>query len=558
MTTTDPDAAAGQVIPSTPTQSEPGAAGVFTHRQILVILSGLMSGMLLAALDMTIVSTSIRTIADDLNGLSLQAWATTAYLITSTIATPLYGKLSDLYGRRPFFITAISVFVAGSLLSGFATSMYQLAAFRAVQGIGAGGLFSLALAIIGDIVPPRERARYQGYMLAVFGSASVLGPLVGGFFAGQSSLLGITGWRWVFLINVPIGALALVLVARVLHLPHTRRDHAIDWPGAVALSICLVPLLLVAEQGRTWGWLSGGAIACYAVGAVGFVLFLLSERHYGDDALLPLRLFTGRTFAIGSLMNLFIGMGMFGGMAALPLYLQIVRGHTPTESGLLMLPLTAGVMSGSVLSGQFIARTGRYKIFPVMGCMLLVTGMLLFSLVHLDTSIWAVAGISVVFGLGLGFNMQTLVLAIQNAVPPQDMGVATGSATFFRQMGGTLGTAVFLSVLFSTVGGNIKDAIGSTVKANPSLAPDFAKLQGASLDDSSFINKLSDQLAAPFKKGFTDSIDLVFTLGAAVLVVALITVFFLPEEPLRTKSGLAAREDAARENEAAAQRGATS
>ena len=230
------------------------APSSFTHRQIVIILTGLMSGMFLAALDQTIVATSIRTIADDLNGLSLQAWVTTAYLITSTIATPLYGKLSDQYGRRPFFIFAITIFVIGSALCGLSTSMYMLAAFRAIQGIGAGGLFALALTIIGDLVPPRERARYQGFFLAVFGVSSVLGPVVGGFLAGQSEILGITGWRWVFLVNVPIGIVSLILVARTLHLPHTRREHQIDYWGAAALIVALVPLLIVAEQGRIWGW----------------------------------------------------------------------------------------------------------------------------------------------------------------------------------------------------------------------------------------------------------------------------------------------------------------
>src|SRR5918993_6138704 len=241
----------------------PDASGAFTHRQILTILAGLLLGMFLAALDQTVVSTAIRTIADDLQGYDLQAWATTSFLITSTIATPLYGKLSDIYGRRPFYLFAIGVFVVGSALCGIATSMYELAAWRAVQGIGAGGLMSLALAIIGDLVPPRQRAKYQGYFMAVFGTSSVLGPVVGGFLAGQSSILGTDGRRWIFWLNVPDGIPALAVVMRVLHLPHTRREHRIDWPGALALVTALVPLLIVAEQGRTWGWDSGRALLCY-------------------------------------------------------------------------------------------------------------------------------------------------------------------------------------------------------------------------------------------------------------------------------------------------------
>jgi EmrB/QacA subfamily drug resistance transporter len=543
-----------------------------THRQILTILSGLMAGMFLAALDQTIVATSIRTIADDLQGLSVQAWATTAYLVTATISTPLYGKLSDLYGRRPFFLTAITVFVVGSALCGFAESMWQLAAFRAVQGLGAGGLFSLALTIIGDIVPPRERAKYQGYFLAVFGTSSVLGPVVGGFLAGQSSILGVTGWRWVFLVNVPVGAAALLLVMRSLHLPHVRREHRIDWPGALALVAGLTPLLLLAEQGRDWGWGSLRSVSAMVVGVVGIAAFVAAERRYGDDALLPLRLFRGRTFGIGSLLNFVLGMGMFGGLAALPLYLQIVKGMSPTEAGLLLLPLTFGIMVGSVVAGQVISRTGRYKRFPVVGAALLVVAMGALSTIGVDTALWFTLAMAALFGLGLGFNMQPLVLAVQNAVPPRDMGVATSSATFFRQMGGTLGTAVFLSILFSTVGERILAAFRADtadpafravlrdpqVLADPTNASVIGALRSGgslpagALDDTSFLSRLDPRVARPFLEGFAGSMDLVFRVGALVLLVAFVVVLFLPEEKLRDLSGMAARQQEAAETAAAA------
>ncbi|MFC1439486.1 MDR family MFS transporter [Streptacidiphilus sp. N1-10] len=534
----------------------------------MTILSGLMIGMFLAALDQTIVSTAIRTIADDLHGLSQQAWTTTAYLITSTIATPLYGKLSDMHGRKPYFLAAISIFVTGSIACTFATSMIELAAFRAFQGLGAGGLMSLALAIIGDIVPPRERARYQGYILAVFATSSVLGPLVGGFLAGQSTILGIAGWRWVFLVNVPIGMVALVVVAKVLNVPHTRRNHRIDWWGAVTIALGVVPLLLVAEQGQTWGWLSGRSLACYVIGVAGVVAWILVERRMGDAALIPMRLFGNKVFSQTSVLSVLVGMGMFGGMLMIPQYLQIVKGASPTKSGLLMLPLMLGMMSASIATGQLTARTGRYKIFPVIGTALLVVAMLLFHFeVQWNTPLMETMVFMLLFGIGLGLTMQTLTLSVQNAVPAKDMGVATASSTFFRQLGATAGTAIFLSVLFSTVGDKINDAFTAAAKTpqfqqalnNPAVAgkagnqPVVQMIQhpsssggGASvLSDSSFIQKLDDVFAAPFKQGFADSMHLVFLLGAGVMVLAFVLVLFIKEVPLRSVSGIQAQAQAA-------------
>ena len=552
------------------------ASGTPTHRQILAILGGLMIGMFLAALDQTIVATSIRTIGDDLHGLSLQAWVTTAYLVTSTIATPLYGKLSDIYGRKPFYLFAIVMFLIGSLLSGTADSMYQLALYRGVQGLGAGGLMSLAITILGDLVPPRERARYQGMFLAVFGTSSVLGPVIGGFFAGATTILGISGWRWVFLVNLPVGIIGLVVISRVLHLPPlTKVAHRIDWQGALALVVGLVPLLLVAEQGRSWGWASTNSLLSYAVGAVGIGLFLLAERAAGADALLPLYLFRNRVFAIGAGANTIIGLGMFGGLATLPLYLQIAKGMSPTQAGLTLIPLTMGIISGSILAGQLTSRTGRYKIFPIVGTTLLALGALLLSRLAPDTSLLTVAGYSLVFGFGLGLTMQPLILAVQNAVAPREMGVATSSSLFFRQVGGTLGTAIFLSILFSTVGGRIAEAftaIAPTAKfqaaladpavlADPANKPVLDLLSGAPgsaaspLNDSSFINALDPRLARPFLVGFAGSIDLVLLIAAAVMVLGIVLTALLPEVPLRNVSGIQGRLDAEAEAAALGQAG---
>ncbi|RBY92970.1 MDR family MFS transporter [Blastococcus sp. TF02A-30] len=527
----------------------PDADGAFTHRQIVTILVGLMVAMFLAALDQTVVATAIRTIADDLQGYDLQAWATTAFLITSTISTPLYGKLSDLYGRRPFYLFAIGIFVVGSALCGLADSMYQLAAYRAVQGIGAGGLMSLALAIIGDIVPPRERSRYQGYFMAVFGTSSVLGPVIGGFFAGHESILGLTGWRWIFWINVPLGAIAFAAVWRVLHLPHERREHRIDWPGALALITFLVPLLVVAEQGRVWGWGSGRAVLCYAIGAVGFVLFVLAERAYRDDALLPLRMFGNRSFTVSAVGSVVMGAGMFGGLLLLPQYLQIVHGSSPTMAGLQMIPLVAGIMTGAMSSGIAISRTGKYKVFPLVGIALMVVALVSMSLVvEADTSVWVLAPFMVLLGLGLGFNFQPVILAVQNAVSPREMGVATSSVTFFRQMGGTIGTAAFLSILFTRLPTDIGDRIGEVAASNPEAGAQAQQLQQAGLEELTADTTRIEQfplLVQPFREGFTASIDLVFLIAACVVAIGFFVFLFLPQLALSDKSGIQARQGAA-------------
>ncbi|HEX6339762.1 DHA2 family efflux MFS transporter permease subunit [Umezawaea sp.] len=497
-----------------------------THRQIVTILSGLVCGMFLAALDQTIVGTAIVEIANDLDGFDLQAWVSTAYLITSTIVTPIYGKLSDIYGRKPFYLVAITIFVGGSLASTFAQSMYELAAFRAVQGLGAGGLMSLAMTIIGDIVPPRERSRYQGYIMTVFGLSTVLGPVLGGLLAGFDSLGGVAGWRWVFLINVPIGIIALIVVAKVLNVPHERHDHRIDWWGALTLVVAVVPFLLVAEQGQKWGWGDERSIYCYAVGSAGVLAFTLVERGMRDAALIPLRLFKNSTFSMAILGSVIVGVAMFGAITMMPQFLQVVQGHTPTKSGLLMLPLMAGIMISSILSGLVTSKTGRYKVFAILGTVLIAGGSFLFAQVDYDSALWHPLVAAAVIGLGLGQCMQTLVLAAQNAGPRSDMGASTASATFFRQIGGTAGVAVFLTILFTVLPGNITRALGDEVPAGSGdRLPDLAS-------NTSGIRDLPEAIRTPVLIGFTESITTVFYVAGAVALLATLVLLAMKEIPL--------------------------
>ena len=499
-----------------------------SHRQIMTILSGLLLGMFLAALDQNIVSVAIVKIANSLNGFSEQAWATTAYLITATISTPLYGKLADIYGRKPFYLAAITLFVIVAAACTFSTSMYELAAFRAFQGLGAGGLMSLAMTIIGDVAPPRERMRYQGYFMMVFGVATVLGPVLGGFFSNFEKLGGFDGWRWVFLINVPIGVLALFVVARVLNVPHQRQNHRIDWFGAISLTICVVPLLLVAEQGRGWGWGSVDSVICYGVAAVGLILFVFVEYVMKDEALIPLRLFKNSTFSVVIVGGTIVGVAMFGAITMIPQYFQVVRGYSPTEAGLLMLPLMLGIMVGSQVSGRITATTGRYKILPLIGTFLIALGAVLYAQVHYDSPLWQPMVYSLVIGAGLGFCMQTLIIAAQNAGPRRDMGVSTASATFFRQMGGTLGVAIFLTILFNLLPNKIADAFGGK------LPPQFSGSRLAELQsNTSVLGTLPNAVKVPVLTGFTNSMHGVFYVAAAVALLACLVLLFMREIPLK-------------------------
>ncbi|BCW77610.1 MULTISPECIES: MDR family MFS transporter [unclassified Arthrobacter] len=529
----------------------PGPGETLTQRQIVTVMVGLMLGMFLASLDQTIVSTSIYTIANDLDGLSLQAWATTAYLITSTVSTPLYGKLSDIFGRRPLYLTAILIFLVGSLYAGSVHSMTELAVARGIQGLGAGGLLALALTIIGDIVSLKDRAKFQGYFMSVFGISSVLGPVVGGAFAGSANILGFDGWRWVFFINIPIGLAALTVVFLFLHLPAKHLKQKIDYWGAAAITVAIVPLLLVAEQGRTWGWTSVNSFLCYGLGVVGIAWFLLAEKRAGDYALIPLRLFHNITFGLSSLLNFIIGIGMFGAIAMLPMYLQLVKGLTPTEAGLMMITFTVGILFGSITAGRTISASGTFRIFPIMGTGILTAAALVmgFSLA-VDTELWVPGLIAVFFGVGLGFCMQPLTLAMQTSVPPRDMGVGTSSAAFFRSMGGAVGTAVFISMLFSMAASRIADGMKAAttdpaylaVLKDPAVASDPANAKlyeffknGASndsLNDTSWLHTANSTLTRPITEGFATSIDTVMLTAAALTGLAFLISFALPRKKL--------------------------
>ena len=542
-----------------------------THAQILLVLVGLMSGMFLSALDQSVVGSAMRTIADDLKGLELQAWVTTAYLITSTIATPIYGKLGDIFGRRRLFIWAIALFLLGSILCGFAADMFQLAAYRAVQGIGAGGLFSLSMTIMADIVPPRERARYQGMFLAVFGSSSVLGPVVGGLFASADQILWVDGWRWVFLINIPVGAVAIFMVLNFLHVPQIMKQHKIDWWGAVTIIFAVVPILLVAENGRDWGWTSTLSIAMYVISVVGIVSFIMAERAAGHEALLPLSLFKSSAFTLSTINGVIIGVAMFGGMMTLPLLLQLVNGASPTESGFMMLPMVFGMMSATVISGQTTRKTGKYKIFLTTGTLSLLIGYVYMIGYNADMPYWQVAIGMVFIGAGLGQLMQTLTLVSQQSVKASDIGVATSSATFFRQMGGTLGVAIFISILFNSLGDTIGKAFKNPTilagikqattdpnvmsnQANADFVKQMASGQGSTLGeqiktDSSFLNKIDPAFARPFKVGFAESATQVFFWASLVVAVAFVMSFFIKAPALRETS---ASQEAMREAQAGA------
>ncbi|MFG1801661.1 DHA2 family efflux MFS transporter permease subunit [Micromonospora carbonacea] len=503
---------------------------VLHPRQLRLLMFGLMTGMLLAALDQTIVGTALPTIVGELGGIDHYSWVVTAYLLASTASTPLYGKMADLYGRRPVFLFSIGTFLLGSLLAGLSQDMTQLIVTRGVQGLGAGGLMTLAFTIISDVVSPRERGRYQGLFGAVFGIASVAGPLVGGYFAEAN-------WRWIFYLNVPLAILAIVVCYHVMRLiPFQRREHAIDWLGAALLVAGVSCLLLALSWGGTsYAWGSAVIIGLFAAGAVLGGLFLLQEARVAEP-ILPLRLFRSRTFALANGAGFVLGLVMFGSIIFIPLYLQIVKGASPTRSGLLMLPMMAGIIVTSILTGRAMTRIGRYKWFPVAGSAVLLAGMLLFTRLAVDTSLWLAFGYLTVIGVGLGLSMQSLILAVQNSVGPRDLGAGTSSATFFRSLGGSFGVAILGAVLSS----RLADQLAARMPAALAQLPPqqrAAVLAGGgnnvSINDPATILALPGPVRAAIQAAFVESLHLVFLTTGLIAVVAVLVTLALPNEKLR-------------------------
>jgi EmrB/QacA subfamily drug resistance transporter len=521
----------------------------FTHKEIMVILGGLMSGMLLAALDQTIVSTALKSIVEEFDGLNHYTWVVTAYLLTSTASTPLYGKISDIYGRRVVFQFAIVTFLIGSFLAGASQNMEQLIAFRALQGLGAGGLMALTFVIIGDIVSPRERGRYQGYFGAVWGLSSVAGPLLGGFFSDRGELFGVTGWRWIFYINLPIGIASLIVTSAVLHIPKVKREHSIDYLGALLMvSAVTFVLLATAVFGPQNGWTDLRTVGYLVAGLILTVMFLFWEKR-AKEPILPLYLFKNHTFSITSLLGAVIGAGMFGAIVMLPLYLQVVKGDSATTAGLKLIPLMLGIVTTSIISGKLISKHGHYKRFPVAGTLLMTVGILLMTRLQIETPFWQISIYAVMVGAGLGLSMQTIVIALQNSIDFKDMGVATSSNTFFRSLGSVFGTAIFGSILTNRVGHYLESNFTQLATANPAALNgfDMSKLEGIS-ENTTVLNTLPPEIKATALEAFVSSFHIVFYAAAPVTAIGFLLALMLREMPLRTNKEYAeAKQDAAGE-----------